>query len=256
MSSPRPLILASSSPRRRALLTELGVDFSVKAANVDERALPGEHPADLVVRLSQSKGRVIAERNPAGLVLAADTVVVLDDQILGKPADRQQAIAMLSALRGRRHQVYTAVSLVRAGGYAPDTRLCCSQVWIRDFTDDEIRDYVATGDPLDKAGAYAIQHPRFAPVDRWDGCYTAIMGLPLGAAAGLLRQAGLWPAHPRAGAGPQMDEGGTPEELELIAACERQGGVCCLRDGPRGGREPCSGPCGGPGRERQREKKD
>jgi len=214
MDSTPALILASSSPRRRALLTELGLDFTVAAADVDERACPGESPADLVVRLSQSKGHVVAEQHPGELVLAADTVVVLDNEILGKPADPAQAVEMLSALRGRMHYVFTAVSLRKADGLLSGshlaTRLSCSKVWIRNFTDGEIRDYVATGDPLDKAGAYAIQHPRFSPVERWDGCYTAIMGLPLGAVAELLSEAGRPPA-------------------DVILVCERQSGACCLR---------------------------
>jgi MAF protein len=231
MNSRPALILASSSPRRRALLAELGLDFTVVAADVDERAYPGESPADLVVRLSQSKGRVIAEQHPGALVLAADTVVVLENEILGKPADPAQAVEMLSALRGRMHYVYTAVSLLRADGRARGpalaTRLSCSKVWIRNFTDDEIRDYVATGDPLDKAGAYAIQHPRFFPVERWDGCYTAIMGLPLAAVAELLSQAGVSPAA-----------GLPPADGNVILVCERQSGRCCLRDGQVSCRAP------------------
>jgi MAF protein len=226
MDSTPALILASSSPRRRALLTELGLDFTVAAADVDERACPGESPADLVVRLSQSKGRAIAEKHLGALILAADTVVVLDNEVLGKPAGPAQAAEMLSALRGRMHHVLTAVSLVKAVGPSRDpdltTRLSCSKVWIRNFTDDEIRDYVATGDPLDKAGAYAIQHPRLSPVERWDGCYTAIMGLPLGAVAELLSQAGVSPAA------------GLPPPDNVIAVCERQSGRCCLRSGQIG----------------------
>jgi septum formation protein len=179
------------------------------------------------VRLSRSKGRAIAERYPGQPVLAADTVVVLEDEILGKPSGPAQAVEMLTALRGRRHSVFTAVSLLRSDGFTGnlepagspqvDTRLSCSHVWIRNFSEREIRDYVATGDPLDKAGAYAIQHPVYAPVDRWDGCYTAIMGLPLRAVGALLLEAGLAPAS-----------------LDVIAVCERQSGRCCLRGGQTG----------------------
>jgi predicted house-cleaning NTP pyrophosphatase (Maf/HAM1 superfamily) len=102
-------------------------------------------------------------------------------------------------------------------GRVPITRLSCSSVWIRSFTDEEVKDYVATGDPLDKAGAYAIQHPRFSPVERWDGCYTAIMGLPLKYVAELLAEAGLAPAN-----------------QDVISVCERQSGRCCLRSGQTG----------------------
>jgi MAF protein len=142
------------------------------------------------------------------MVLAADTVVALDGALLGKPADAEEAMAMLRALRGRVHQVHTAVSLARGDQVA--TKLSTSNVWMREYGDDEIATYVATGDPLDKAGAYAIQHPDFAPVAHWAGCYAGIVGLPLGAVAELLRQAGI--AIP----------------ADVAAVCEEMSGHCCL----------------------------
>ncbi len=211
------LVLASGSPRRQAFLTALGLAFTVDAAQIDESALPGEAPEDLVCRLSRGKALTVASRHPAGVVLAADTVVVLAGQILGKPGNGDEAFAMLAALRSRSHEVYTAVSVAAAGAVA--TAVCCSEVWMRAYGDDEIRAYVATGDPLDKAGAYAIQHPVFAPVAAWDGCYAGIMGLPLGLAADLLGAAGITLLRP-----------------VVSAVCEQASGNgrCCLRRTPPG----------------------
>ena len=160
------IVLASSSPRRRALLTALGFRFTVDAADIDEGALPGETPPALVRRLSHKKAVAVHERHADMTVLAADTIVVLDGQILGKPRDPGEAVNMLVALRGRMHEVYTAVSVAGLGSEAPAavaTDVCCSNVWMRQYSDAEIQAYVTTGDPLDKAGAYAIQHPSFSP---------------------------------------------------------------------------------------------
>ncbi len=221
------LVLASGSPRRQAFLASLGLRFTVDAADVDESALPSETPDRLVLRLSESKARAVSGRHTDAVVLAADTVVVLDGYILGKPSDPAGAVRMLQALRGRMHEVYTAVSLacspalpaptaaVDCPGEVTDStaRLCRSQVWMRDYGEVEIDAYVATGDPLDKAGAYAIQHPWCSPVARWQGCYASIMGLPLGLAAALLRGAGI--AIP----------------ADIVEVCELSSGpnACCLR---------------------------
>ena len=185
----KPLILASNSPRRRKLLSALGLTFTIEVPAVDETPRQGELPDDMVIRLSRAKALTVATRHPQALVLAADTVVVLEGVLLGKPADAGQAIAMLRNLRGRTHRVYTAVSLAHHGGAT--TRLSVSDVTMRSYTDDEILAYVSSGDPLDKAGAYAIQHPGFAPVARWNGCYSSIMGLPLEVVAALLTDAGV-----------------------------------------------------------------
>jgi len=183
------LILASKSPRRRDLLSGLGLAFTIDVPAVDETPRQDELPNDMVSRLSRVKALTVAARHPHALVLAADTVVVLDGTLLGKPANAGQAIAMLRNLRGRTHQVYTAVSLAHYGEIT--TKLSVSNVTMRSYTDDEILAYVSSGDPLDKAGAYAIQHPGFAPVARWDGCYSGIVGLPLGVVAALLTDAGV-----------------------------------------------------------------
>jgi len=204
------VILASKSPRRQALLADLGLAFTVDVAAVDEAPYPDEPPGELAIRLSRAKASAVAARHPGESVLAADTVVAFGTTLLGKPADPREATAMLAALRGCDHQVYTAVSLARGERLA--TRLSLSHVTMRDYSDAEIAAYVASGDPLDKAGAYAIQHPLFSPVARWDGCYAGIMGLPLGITAGLLVDAGV----------------NVP--ADVVAACERLGTRCCLRD--------------------------
>ena len=183
------LILASRSPRRRSLLHSLGVEFEVQIANVDETPLPGESPTAMVERLSRLKAAAVAAVSPGSVVVAADTVVVLDDKILGKPIDVDEARTMLMALRGRMHQVHTAVTVRRDDRSI--TEISTSHVTMRAYSPGQLEAYLATGDPLDKAGAYAIQHPAFAPVKRWEGCYTSIMGLPLGLTERLLNAVGL-----------------------------------------------------------------
>ncbi len=194
MSMPE-VILASQSPRRRALLAALGLTFTADAADVDETPIPGETPEVLVCRLCRSKAQAVAARHPAALVLAADTIVVLDGEVLGKPADAIEATAMLRRLRGRPHTVLTALALAYDGRLS--TRLSISQLIMRNYSDAEIAAYIASGDPLDKAGAYAIQHPQFAPVAAWQGCYPGVMGLPLRSVCDLLAEAGIAvPADP------------------------------------------------------------
>lgn len=186
-----PLILASSSPRRRQLLTRLGVTFEALAGDVNEDPYPGEEPEALARRLSQAKAWAVAARRPDALILASDTVVARDGELLGKPLDAQDARRMLRALRDTAHLVITAVT-----GLAPArgdliTLVSASTVWMRAYDDDEIAAYIASGDPLDKAGAYAIQHPIFAPVARLDGCYSGVMGFPLGHVVQLLTALGV-----------------------------------------------------------------
>jgi len=175
----RRLILASGSPRRRELISLLGLPFIIRAANVDERWLDGESPADMVVRLSQVKVRSIGAARRDELVIAADTVVALDDQVLGKPVSPDEAAHMLRLLRGRLHHVYSGISAWHPASGRLVTELSDSAVWMRDYADDELVRYVASGDPLDKAGAYAIQHPTFDPVERVEGCWLSVMGFPL-----------------------------------------------------------------------------
>lgn len=175
----RRLILASGSPRRRQLLPLLGLPFVVKTASVDERALDGEVATELVLRVSQAKALAVNDVRTDELVVAADTIVVLDGDVLGKPADADDAAQMLRRLRGRAHIVYSGVSLWHRARRRMVCELAASTVWMRDYTDAEIASYVESGNPLDKAGAYAIQHPGFDPVTGVEGCGLGVMGLPL-----------------------------------------------------------------------------
>jgi MAF protein len=186
------LILASNSPRRRQLLALAGWDFIISVADVDESPLQNESPADYVLRLAETKARAI-KTDANQIVLAADTTVVDGSDILGKPLDEADAVSMLTRLRGRTHQVYTGIALLRVSDGLLLKDLCVTDVPMRGYSDEEIRDYVATGDPLDKAGAYAIQHPGFSPVISMDGCYASVMGLPLCHVVRLMRKMGLPP---------------------------------------------------------------
>lgn len=186
------LILASNSPRRRQLIGLTGWDFLVSVADVDESPRANESPADYVLRLAETKARAITA-NADDIVLAADTTVVDGSEILGKPQDEAEAVAMLTRLRGRTHQVYTGIALLRAGDDSLLTDLCVTDVPMRDYSDEEIRAYVASGDPFDKAGAYAIQHPKFRPVAGMDGCYASVMGLPLCHVVRSMRKLGAEP---------------------------------------------------------------
>ena len=172
------LILASNSPRRRQLLALADWKFSVSAANVDESQHPNESPADYVLRLAEAKARALVG-NADHIVLAADTTVVDEGVILGKPKDSAEAVTMLTRLRGHKHQVYTGIALLRLDDGLLLKDVCVTDVPMRDYSDEEITAYVQTDDPLDKAGAYAIQHPGFRPVENMNGCYANVMGLPM-----------------------------------------------------------------------------
>ncbi len=175
----RRLILASGSPRRRQLLSLLGIPFVIKSTTVDERRALGEPPTELVLRLSQIKALAIRDVQPADLVVAADTIVVLDGDVLGKPEDADDATQMLKRLRGRAHMVYSGVTVWHHATRQMISQLGESWVWMRDYDDDEIAAYVESRDPMDKAGAYAIQHAAFDPVSRMEGCWLTVVGLPL-----------------------------------------------------------------------------
>lgn len=186
--SPRLLVLASASPRRRELLAALGRPFSVQAADLDESLRPGEEPLSYGLRLALAKARAVAERldGAPATVLGADTLVVLEGAILGKPADPADAAAMLRRLRGRAHLVLTAVALVDAAGGRARVGAGHTKVHLRPYTEAELTAYVAGGDPMDKAGAYAIQHAGFSPVARLEGSESNVIGLPLGLVVQLL----------------------------------------------------------------------
>ena len=186
------LILASNSPRRRQLLSLTGWKFTVSAADVDESLSANESPADYVLRLAETKARAI-QADTYQVILAADTTVVNGSEILGKPKDSAEATAMLKGLRGRTHQVYTGIALFRPRDGLLLKDLCVTDVPMRDYSDEEIEAYVRTGDPLDKAGAYAIQHPEFKPVARMDGCFASVMGLPVCHVIRLMRKMDIQP---------------------------------------------------------------
>jgi MAF protein len=175
------------------LLRLLGVPFAVTAADVREIPRPGETPAELVIRLSRAKagGARLVDRRGA-LVIGCDTVVALDGDILGKPSDTRDAQAMLRRLRERSHIVYSAITLLDPTDRAA-TELAETRLKMRAYSECEIRAYVASGDPLDKAGGYAIQHSDFHPVDEIEGCYASVMGLPLCHLARCLRNWGIEP---------------------------------------------------------------
>lgn len=188
------LLLASNSPRRRQLLALGGWTFDVAVSNSDESLLPGEMPEAYVRRLAEVKARAVLERaRPEHIIIGSDTSVVIDGEILGKPADADEAHRMLRRLRGRAHQVYTGIAILRAADGTLLTDVCITNVPMRDYNDDEIAAYVESGDPLDKAGAYGIQHPHFQPVAHMDGCYASVMGLPLCHLTVLLRRMGVTP---------------------------------------------------------------
>lgn len=183
-----PLILASASPRRAELLEQMGLTFRVQPADVDETVLTGESAEHYVERLSCEKARRVASQNPDCLVLGSDTSVVLDGDVLGKPASAAEAHAMLTRLSGQTHQVMTAVAL--AQGERCQSRLVITLVSFRLLSEPEIRAYVASGEPMDKAGSYGIQGLGGIFVRELEGSYSAVVGLPLQDTAGLLAEAG------------------------------------------------------------------
>jgi len=174
------LVLASSSPRRRELLGLTGLKFDVRPADIDEAPWPGEAPGDYVLRLAVGKAHAAsAQGEPRQVVLAADTTVADGTALLGKPADQREAVTMLEQLRGRVHQVYTAIAVQEPGAASPSPtcappRCRCGPTPLR-----RSRLTPPTGDPLDKAGAYAIQHAGFHPVEGFAGCFASVMGLPV-----------------------------------------------------------------------------
>ena len=185
------LILASASPRRRELLTRLAIPFTVIPANIDESPLPNELPRAYTMRVAHTKAQHIAQQFPTAVVLGADSVVVLDQQILGKPRDLADARHMLTRLSGRQHHVLTGVAVIHQAQHFVRLDVVSTLVHFRPLSPSDIEPYLATGEPLDKAGAYAIQGAGGAFVASWDGCYTNVVGLPLQRTAILLRAAGL-----------------------------------------------------------------
>jgi septum formation protein len=183
------LVLASASPRRQELLRNAGITFDVQPADIPEDTLPGETAKECAERLAREKALAVACQRPHDFVLGADTVVVVDGQLLGKPCDAADAARMLCLLSGREHRVITGVCLVVSGqsSVASETTL----VTVSEITDKEIADYVASGEPMDKAGAYAIQGIASRWIPRIEGDYSNVVGLPVAAVWRMLRQAGV-----------------------------------------------------------------
>ena len=201
------ILLASASPRRRELVKLLGLPVETTSADIDEVPLPEERAGEMAQRLSTEKARTaLSFLTPSSvwsvpapqvtqadrrILLASDTVVSLGGEPLGKPRDAVEARSMLQRLRGRVHQVYTAITLIDLETDRSVTDLASSDVPMRRYTDEEIEDYVASGDPFDKAGAYAIQHAGFHPVENFAHCFANVMGLPLCHVTRALRQLGV-----------------------------------------------------------------
>ncbi|MDE0197117.1 MAG: Maf family protein [Caldilineaceae bacterium] len=205
MNAPK-VILASNSPRRHQFFQDLGITFLAESADIDESPAPDELPDEMVARLALAKTLTVAARHTSRaakqdpvpphdiLVIGADTVVAIEGQLLGKPADSDEARSMLVRLRARTHQVHTALALALVAGGELKCQRCLlntTTVKMRKFGDDEIAAYLATGDPMDKAGAYAIQHPQFRPVQSLLGCPAGVMGLPVADLLSLLEEFNL-----------------------------------------------------------------
>lgn len=183
------IVLASASPRRRELLAALGVSFQVDPAGIDETS-DERDPLRLAKTLALLKARAISRSRPDDLVIGSDTVVALEGRLLGKPTDTNEARAMLDGLRGRSHEVVTGVAIVGPGGLEAVAHSRTAVV-MREYADRERDEFIARGEPFDKAGGYAIQDAAFHPVARIDGCECGVMGLPLWTLVGLLREAGI-----------------------------------------------------------------
>jgi len=184
----RTLILASNSPRRRELLAQIGLTFTIAPADVDERIRSGEAPEDYAERLALEKARTAARQAGEGIIIAADTIVVVGGTILGKPGDAEDARRMLKELSGREHAVVTGLAVMDAATQRSSVRTSITKVWFRDLSEREISAYVATGEPLDKAGAYGIQERGALLVERIEGCYSNVVGLPLSLLGEMLRE--------------------------------------------------------------------
>lgn len=185
------IILASNSPRRRELLSQIGLSFITDPSDVDEQVQAGEPPESYAVRVALDKARAAAVRAGKGIIIAADTIVVLGDTLLGKPADRLDAERMLSLLSGRMHVVITGLAIIDAAEGKTVTGTSLTRVWFRDLSQDDITSYVKSGEPLDKAGAYGIQGKGALFVRKIEGCYFNVVGLPLSLLGELLRNIGI-----------------------------------------------------------------
>lgn len=183
-----PIYLASASPRRKALLEQIGVPFSVLVCPVEEKLKAGASHVRQVMFLAEMKARSAARVIAEGLVIGADTLVVYNGRVLGKPEDISEAIKMLSLLEGNEHEVYTGLAVVQKPSGRTITAHECTKVRFKPLNLDQIKRYAATGEPLDKAGAYAVQGLGAIFIDRIEGCYSNVVGLPLALLADILKE--------------------------------------------------------------------
>lgn len=191
MHTDKTLILASSSPRRKELLQTLGLTFTIQTSDVDETTSPGLSPQEVVEELALRKAKEVASRLTEGIVLGSDTIVVLNGEILGKPVDETDAYRMLYALQGCEHTVYSGVALIDASTGISEVSYSRTQVRIRPLASEEIHAYIATREPMDKAGSYAIQGIGSTLVEGIDGDYFTVVGLPLCLTAAMLARFGI-----------------------------------------------------------------
>jgi len=205
------LVLASGSPRRRRFVEALCIPFTVRAAEINEDPLPDETPTEMVIRLSKEKARVAAAQSADAeeIIIAADTIVVLDGRIMGKPADVDEAVAMLHRLRGRWHRVLTGLTVWDKEKNRIVIQVSEADVRMRDYSDDEIVGFIARGEAMDKAGAYSLQDKIFKPAAEVIGCYAGVMGFPL---------CHLWRA---------LRELGNPPMRQAVVACSEVTGRIC-----------------------------
>jgi septum formation protein len=187
----RPLVLASASPRRRELLTELSLGFRVRSSDVPEEYEEGLSPDQVAIVLAARKSEAVARQEPDAVVLGADTIVVFDGHILGKPDDRSQARQMLRMLRGQWHAVITAVAVTDSATGNASIHSVTTRVKMVHFDDEALESYIATGEPMDKAGSYAVQGRGGELIEAVDGCYSNVVGLPLCETARLLTDFGV-----------------------------------------------------------------
>lgn len=190
------LVLASASPRRRELLLSIRLDFEVVPSRIEERRRKAEDPKTYVLRLSREKAEEVASRRPEAWVIGADTTVYIDDTILEKPSDPPDAARMLRMISGREHTVFTGITLLGPSASSRESRVVSTQVTMIGLTDEEIAWYVATGEPMDKAGAYAVQGVGAMFISSIRGNYTNVVGLPLSVLFDMMRQAGIDPLKP------------------------------------------------------------
>ncbi len=193
------IVLASASPRRRELLHDAGIVFAVQAADLDETPLAGEPARACAERLAREKALAVWRGRRQDTVLGADTIVVVDEKILGKPVDADDAARMLRLLAGRQHRVITGVCIVSPASEGASEKLAVASettlVTMSEVSEQEIRDYIATGEPMDKAGAYAIQGPAARWIPRIEGDYSNVVGLPVALVCRMLQECGAWDAR-------------------------------------------------------------